>query len=259
MRQLALGGLVGLAWALGVLLVAGWLRARRPLPVLDRVAPFIIVGHVGPVVQRRRVDREGALLTALGGVAGAGIVWAADGGSPALLAGVLAGAAVSVALVQRGRTRSRRRSSAAIDESLPDVVELLACSVSAGESPFLGLARAGRVVGGPLAQHIDGAVAAVRAGATLPDALAQLARESGSDAVTGFTDAVVVAMERGTPLTDVLQAQAADARARQRRRFVESAGRRDIAMLVPVVFLILPAVVVVALYPALVGLRLIVP
>jgi tight adherence protein C len=244
---------------MGLLLVAGWLRARRALPVLDRVAPFVLAGHVTPAVERRGIDRRSVLLAVLGGAIGAVSVRAVGGGAPALLAGAIAGAVGAIALVQKGRTRSRRRSSAAIDESLPDVVELLACAVSAGESPFLGLARAGREVGGPLAQHIEGAVASVRAGASLPDALAQLASESGSDAVSGFTDAVIVAMERGTPLTDVLQAQAADARARQRRRFVESAGRRDIAMLVPVVFLILPAVVVVALYPALVGLRLIVP
>lgn len=259
MRQFAAGGLVGLTSALGLLLVVAWMHARRPLPVLERVAPFVLAGRVPPVEQRRRPSSRSLLLAAGGGVVGAAIAGALGGGFAAVVAGALVGSAGTIALAQQTRSRGHRRAVAAVDDALPDVVELLACAVSAGESPFHGLARAGREVGGPLAAHIDDAVVAVRAGTSLPEALGTLATASGSDAVSGFIDAVVVAMERGTPLADVLQAQAADARAHQRRRLVERAGRRDIAMLVPVVFLILPAVVVVALYPAMVGLRLIVP
>ena len=50
-----------------------------------------------------------------------------------------------------------------------------------------------------------------------------------------------------------------DAQATSRRRLMELAGRKDAAMLVPVVFLVLPTVVAVALFPGLQGLRLVVP
>ena len=40
---------------------------------------------------------------------------------------------------------------------------------------------------------------------------------------------------------------------------MEAAGRKDIAMLVPIVFLVLPSVVLIALYPGLQSLRLVVP
>ena len=48
----------------------------------------------------------------------------------------------------------------------------------------------------------------------------------------------------------VLQAQASDARESQRRALIERAGRNEIGMLLPVVFLILPLSVLFALFPA---------
>jgi len=67
--------------------------------------------------------------------------------------------------------------------------------------------------------------------------------------VTRFVDGLVVAVERGTPLSDILRAQAADVRAQRKRELLEAGGKKEIYMLVPVVFLILPVVVLFALYP----------
>jgi len=44
-----------------------------------------------------------------------------------------------------------------------------------------------------------------------------------------------VAIERGTPLADVLRAQAADVRALGKRQLLESGGRKEIAMMVPAI------------------------
>jgi tight adherence protein C len=63
-----------------------------------------------------------------------------------------------------------------------------------------------------------------------------------------------VAVERGTPLADVLRAQASDVREQRKRELIEAGGRREVLMLVPVVFLLLPVVVLFALYPGYVGL-----
>jgi hypothetical protein len=43
----------------------------------------------------------------------------------------------------------------------------------------------------------------------------------------------VVATERGTPLGDVLRAQAADVREQHKRDLIEAGGRREVLMLVP--------------------------
>jgi tight adherence protein C len=78
-------------------------------------------------------------------------------------------------------------------------------------------------------------------------------------AVRRFVDGVAIAVQRGTPLADVLRAQAGDARADLHRGLLETAGRKEVLMLVPVVFLVLPTVVLVALYPAISSLSSINP
>ena len=66
----------------------------------------------------------------------------------------------------------------------------------------------------------------------------------------------VAAIDRGAPLAQVLQAQAADAREDAKRVLIEKAGRKEIYMLLPLVFLILPLSVLIAVFPGIVLLRL---
>ena len=69
-----------------------------------------------------------------------------------------------------------------------------------------------------------------------------------------FLQGLVVAIERGTPMADVLRAQAADVREASKRALLEAGGRKEISMMIPVVFLLLPITVLFALYPGLVTL-----
>ena len=55
-------------------------------------------------------------------------------------------------------------------------------------------------------------------------------------------------------MADVLRAQAADVREASKRALLEAGGRKEISMMVPVVFLLLPITVLFALYPGLVTL-----
>ena len=67
---------------------------------------------------------------------------------------------------------------------------------------------------------------------------------------------LAVAIERGTPLADVLRAQAQDVRDNAKRELMETAGKKEIAMLAPVVFFILPLTVIFAVFPGLSLMRL---
>ena len=84
-------------------------------------------------------------------------------------------------------------------------------------------------------------------------------RRSGLPVVARFAEGIAVAVERGTPLADVLHAQAADVREAGRRALIESGARKEVLMMVPVVFLVLPVTVVFAFWPGLVGLHLVDP
>ena len=69
-------------------------------------------------------------------------------------------------------------------------------------------------------------------------------------------DQLVAAIDRGAPLAHVLHAQALDAREDAKRGLIERAGRKEIYMLIPLVFLILPLSVLFAVFPGIFMLRL---
>ena len=71
----------------------------------------------------------------------------------------------------------------------------------------------------------------------------------GAPILARFVDGIVIAVERGTPFADVLRAQAQDVREAGRRLVMEAGGKKEIAMMVPVVFLVLPITVLFAVYP----------
>ncbi len=139
------------------------------------------------------------------------------------------------------------------------LADLLALAVSAGASPVAGLDRAAAVLRGPLADRINDALARIRSGAPLVDGLEALGVAAQVSSLTRLLDALATAHARGTPLTEVMRAQAMDARAEERRRLLEVAGRKDVAMLVPIVFLVLPTVILIAVFPGLRALEVVVP
>lgn len=141
-------------------------------------------------------------------------------------------------------------------QELPTAAELLALAVSAGESAHNALDRVSRVAHGELATELQRVMAETRSGTPLQEALEALGRRSGIPALRRFADAVATAVERGTPLAVVLRAQAQDVRAEGKRSLMEKGGKKEIAMMVPVVFLILPVTVVFAVFPGMVAIQL---
>jgi tight adherence protein C len=179
------------------------------------------------------------------------------GSSPvALVALVLAGTAGGVAAREYLLSRAVRRREARMVSELPTIAELLALSVSAGEGALGALERVSRTTTGVLSQEMRVTLAEARTGTPLAQALQRLADRSGVPALRRFADGIATAVERGTPLAEVLRAQAQDVRSDGRRALVEEGGKREIAMMVPVVFLILPITVVFAVFPGLVAIQL---
>ena len=141
----------------------------------------------------------------------------------------------------------------------PTVAELLALSVAAGESPVAALDRVVRRSNGALSDDLAQVLARIRTGEPVGAAFESLARSTGLPIVARFATGITVAMERGTPLADVLHAQAADVREAGRRLLIETAARKEIAMMAPVVFFVLPVTILFAFYPGVLGLRLTTP
>ena len=71
------------------------------------------------------------------------------------------------------------------------------------------------------------------------------------DPVTSrVASSLLVSLERGTPVAEMLASLSSEIRSENRRALLEIAAKKDVTMMLPVVFGILPAVTVVALFPA---------
>ncbi len=244
-----------------------------PLPVLGVVAApaldlfqrafgGLLGTSGGAVVRLARAGRswtvEGYRLRQLlwavaGGAAGAGLgALAATRGSPAaLVAGPVVGAMLGPLLRDRLLVEEGRRRAARIESELPTVLEFLALSLSAGEGVHDALRRVARVGSGVLSGLLRRVVDETAVGVPLPAALSRVGDELRIPTLTRALTHVVGALERGSPLAEVLRVQAADAREHARRDLLESAGRKEIGMMVPLVFLILPVTVAFAVWPGL--------
>ncbi len=232
--------------------VEGWVGGRAALAVRLRRAGG------GVSVERFRAEQ---VLWAVGGLA-VGIVFALglsarpDAGFLPLAMLALACAAAGAAARDYALGRAVRRREQRVLAELPTVAEMMALAVNAGEGAQGAIERVSTITAGALADDLRGLVGRVHAGASLPVALRDLAAETGVAPLRRFGDAVAVAIERGTPLADVLAAQAQDVRDSGRRALMEDGGKREIAMMVPVIFLILPVTVVFAIFPGIVAIRL---
>ena len=285
----AVGGVLGFLAAVGVVLVVVGSPVARRVTLAERVAPYLpAVGVARPramatvvrvvdrgVGGRASVRRRLAALgdprsvedvrveqvvwgaVGIGAGAGAAALLAVVAGRVSLAAGavlVVGGGVGGVLARDRALSRAVQRRRVAVLAELPTVAELLALAVTAGEGPVGALDRVCRSTRGELPRDLADVLGRVRAGEPLERALAGRRDRTGVPALARFADGIVVALDRGTPLADVLRAQAADVRAAGRRALLEAGGKREIAMLAPVVFGILPMTVLFALYPGLVSI-----
>ena len=237
---------------LHALLGGGELLSRR----------LLAAGRYGATPESFRLQQVSWAAGALAAVGVALLVLAAAGRPvrpAAALILSLTAALTGVLLCDRRLSTEVARRRDAIRAGLPAVADLLALAVASGESPAAALDRVARVAHGPLADECRRACADTASGVTFVDALDAMATRVDVPAVRRFVDGLAIAVQRGTPLADVLRAQAGDSRADLHRVLLEIAGKKELLMLVPVVFLILPTVVLVALFPALSSLSVLTP
>ncbi|MFT4158021.1 MAG: type II secretion system F family protein [Microbacterium sp.] len=175
--------------------------------------------------------------------------------APVALLPLLFGATVAVAYDMQLAARAKARRMRLTDE-LPTTLEFLALCLSAGEGFLDALRRVAAIGSGELTVELRRVVLAVGTGSTLADALSEMTTRLQLPGLSRAIDQVIAALEHGAPLAGVLHAQAQDAREDAKRTLIEQAGRKEILMLLPLVFLILPLSVLFAIWPGLFILRL---
>lgn len=199
----------------------------------------------------------GWLLAGIGGGALVVIALALTGrlSVPAAVLPLLIGAAAAIAYDMQLTARAKSRRARLADE-LPTMLEFLALCLSAGEGFLDALRRVAAVGSGELTRELRGVVLAAGTGSPLAEAFMEMSGRLQVPGLSRAVDQVVAALEHGAPLAGVLHAQAGDAREDAKRTLIEQAGRKEILMLLPLVFLILPLSVLFAIFPGLFILRL---
>jgi tight adherence protein C len=147
--------------------------------------------------------------------------------------------------------RRTRTDRARAEATIPELLDLVAVSVTAGLTPRLALDRAGRVLSGPLAAELEGARRAVELGESWAAVLRRAAQRLDLRDLRRLASSLEQSSRLGSPVAERLRGLAREVRAERRVRDEERARRAPVAMLFPLVFLILPAFVLAAVVPTI--------
>jgi tight adherence protein C len=149
------------------------------------------------------------------------------------------------------RVRGRRDSMQA---ALPDVLDLLCVSVEAGLGFDAALVKLNERMTGPLVDEFALVLHEMRIGESRSAALKNMADRVAVPEVAQFCRAIIQADQLGIALSRILRVQSHDMRIRRQLAAEERAMKAPVKMLFPTVIFIFPALFVVALGPAVLGI-----
>lgn len=157
-------------------------------------------------------------------------------------------------LVERLRRKVQAKSSQKISRALcelPEILELLIVSLRSGSGIYQSLQIVVPRSSGELARELAKCLTAVNYGAALTDEIRKLPKTLAHPQFAELANKIAMSLTRGTPLAKMLEDQSSSARSEIRNQLLRQAGRNETRMLVPLVFLILPVIVLFAIYPSL--------
>lgn len=157
---------------------------------------------------------------------------------------------VPITLVRRkGRLRLEK-----IDRALPDVIDLVVVSVEAGQGFAQAMNTAAERTPGALGEELRLTLHEQRFGLPMDRALENLNGRADTPNMRTFVRGVVQGERLGVSIGQIMRNISREMRLRRRAAAEERAQKTSVKILFPLVFLILPALFIVLLAPALLGL-----
>lgn len=150
------------------------------------------------------------------------------------------------------KIKSRQKE---ILKTFPDALDLITISVEAGLGFDAAIARVAEKWDNELAKEFSRALGEMRVGKSRHQALRDMAARTGVPEVANFVAAVIQADQLGASIAKVMRIQSEQMRIRRRQRAEELAQQAPIKMMIPLVFLVFPAILAVLLGPALIQLK----
>jgi len=142
-----------------------------------------------------------------------------------------------------------------INEELVNILQMLSIMISAGESPMMALRYISQRSVGYIPTLIKQSFSKYESGNNLTQTLEYIAAATGSSAVRRLTNSIQIAIQRGTPILDVLNNQVQSLNKQINLALLKKSGKSEITLLIPVVFLILPVSISFAIWPSIYSLN----
>lgn len=186
----------------------------------------------------------------------------------ASLAAVAGGSAAAAALTSVSRRASGRRAPRSrgvrlgiprtaaakrrdLDREVPQLLDLLASASAAGLSAMAGLRQAVAALQGPLAEELRRCLGSVDLGGRWRTELASASERLELPDLRRVVAILARTETLGTSLSDATRELATDVRAARRAAVAERARAAPVKMLFPLVFMILPAFLLLTVVPVL--------
>lgn len=150
----------------------------------------------------------------------------------------------------RSRTSSRQQE---MQQALPDLIDLLVICTESGLGMDAAINRVAKEAVGSsvaLAEEFHLVALEIRAGAGRTTALKNMALRTNLDDLNGFVSMLVQADKFGTSLAESLRIQSDIMRVKRMQRAEEIAAKVPVKMLMPLIFFIFPALMIVLIGPA---------
>ncbi len=177
------------------------------------------------------------------------------GGAPWLtILGILISLIILIFFLSQKDSRSLKKQNKIADLEFGALLSIFSIYISAGLSPAQSLVRIVDTGQGYLISELSQVVNEIRNGSSALKAMEKLAIRTSSQPLRRFLDSLIISMERGTSLNEVLARQISEVRGENRARLVETAAKSEITLMIPIILLILPVSILFALWPSYVSL-----
>lgn len=133
---------------------------------------------------------------------------------------------------------------------VPQQLEIMAARLQNGENIYAVLEAASGAEGN-FASALARVSLRLKLGESLDSALGAMASEEKSPLVAELANKLRIGISRGTPMSRQLLQMADSARHQFKVQQLKAAGRNEVRMLIPLVFVILPVTVAFAVFPSL--------
>ena len=148
----------------------------------------------------------------------------------------------------QGKINARQQE---VFKAMPDALDLLTICVEAGLGFDAAMSKVSEKWENELSFAFGRAIREVQLGKLRREALKDMADRIGLAEMTSFIAAVIQSEQLGVSMSKVLRIQSEQMRVKRRQAAEEKAHKAPVKMMIPMAFLIFPAIMIVLLTPAM--------